>query len=314
VELVIAQDLELCANSHWSVSAPASLSRFTRLHIAAATYDLGEYAPWNIDEDGAGELPAGTEIHLEGYAEFPNVTGDQQFPLTSGRWAAIEDRDIRAQTAPGLSWLSPVSFPRMTDAPLSAATLRLETATPAANGTIRLELPRTSEDLTNFWAVVSCANAEVDECALGNERYPVGIGIELVPCDGAGAARELRVDTARGSFTFGVESMPRQGESSFGIGLLRSARGTYQAAEFEQHELRKLSMASGGPSLPGFGEEFAVLFDDAIGETCGVLVANLDFEPQQPLDPLGRIAYEITCDLERGAAFEVLSFAWNPPL
>jgi hypothetical protein len=312
VTLSIPQGVHLCANSQVSVRIPDAFTRYTELSIPPGTHALGVPLPWPFnEEDGSGEVPPGTEADLGATVRFPNVAGDTSFRFGSGRWAVFRDRDLSNSTQSGVDFLYPVELPRSPDAPLSAAVLIMRAASEVRDGELLFVPPRTSEELDDFEVFVGCSYLDLDTCTIGTESHPLGISIELVPCSDFGVTRELAVSTERGTFRFMVESQPRIRQRD-GVGLLRSASGDYMGIAFEQFALPELAMARGGRSLPGYGEEFGVRFDAPIAGACGVLVENLDFESQTPLDPFGRIAYEISCEGERGSAFEVLEHAWTP--
>ncbi len=173
--------------------------------------------------------------------------------------------------------------------------------------------PTTSEEAHRFGIVVGCDNTAVDACSIGGEPQAQGIVIEFVPCGFAGVPiRRWTVETSRGDFRFEMQNLERLAISAEGLGILLRVEGELDGQPFVQDDLMALTMARGGHGASGLGESLGVLFPEPIGGSCGLLVENLDFEPKGPLDPLGRIGYLITCELERGAPFEVQGYteAW----
>jgi hypothetical protein len=169
-----------------------------------------------------------------------------------------------------------------------------------------LRPPSTPEAAQDFNVIVGCDNTAVDTCSIGAVPQPQGIGIELVPCDfGEVLVRRWTVDTARGTLRFELQNLERLSSFRQGLALLLRVEGEFDGQAFVQDDIMALTMARGGFSPTGIGDSLGVLFPEPLAGACGVLVENLGFEPQSPLDPLGRIGYEITCERERGAAFEV---------
>ncbi|MBZ5712745.1 hypothetical protein [Nannocystis pusilla] len=308
VRVVVPEALSLCANSHVSTSVPEAFALNARLEVPAGEHELGPRVVWPADEDGMlqGGPPSGADIELGATIEFPNVkSGVHAFG--GGNWAAVADRDLWGAEAPGLVWMSPARTPTSESAPLSAAFLRVGIAgVPDGQETLVLRPPSTPEEAQDFQVLVACDNTAVDACSIGDVAQPQGIGIELAPCDfGEVPIRRWTVDTARGTFRFELQNLERLASSRAGLALLLRVEGELDGQPFVQDDVMSLTMARGGFSPTGVGTSLGVLFPESIAGVCGVLVENLDFAPQSPLDPLGRIGFEITCERERGAAFEV---------
>ncbi|MDC0674517.1 hypothetical protein [Nannocystis radixulma] len=312
VQVVVPDAVSLCANSHISTTVPEAFALNARLEIPAGKSGLGPRVEWPVDEDGMpqGPPPSGEDIELNATIQFPNTDAGMH-AFGGGNWAAIQDRDVWGGDAPGLVWMSPAKFPTSESAPLRAAFLRVGLAgVPDAQESLYLRPPSTPEEAHGFNVIVGCDNSAVDACSIGTVPQPQGIGIELVPCDfGELPVRRWTVETARGTFRFEIQNLERLFSFHQGLALLLRVEGELDGQPFVQDDVMSLTMARGSFSPTGLGDSLGVLFREPLAGTCGVLVENLDFEPQSPLDPLGRIAYEITCERERGAAFEVYGYA-----